>query len=75
VVQLVNLTLSSYSGTRLNYAVAIAKALQEFGVIGMDDTNPGYEEVTGLVKLRMAEGGVKPVHGAPLTFAGASLLF
>ena len=53
------------------YAVTVTKALQENGVAGVDVSDPSYEEVTGVVKLRAADGSLKPVAGAAVTFCWA----
>jgi hypothetical protein len=50
------------------YAVTVAKALQEMSVEGVDVTDPGYEDITGVVKLRGADGSLRPITGAAVTF-------
>lgn len=50
------------------YAVMVAKALKGNGVDGVDANDPSYEEVTGVIKLRAADGSQKSVAGATVSF-------
>src|SRR5436190_1947208 len=53
------------------YAVTVTKALQENYVEGVDASDPSYEDVTGVVKMRAADGSLKPVAGASVSFCWA----
>lgn len=53
------------------YAVTVVKAIQEMGVEGVDATDPGYEDLTGVVKIRAVDGSLKPIGGASVTFCWA----
>jgi hypothetical protein len=57
------------------YAPAVSKTLQELGVTGVDSSNPGYDEVTGVVKLRTSDGPLRPAAGAAVTFCWAPTFF
>jgi hypothetical protein len=50
------------------YAVTVAPAIQAMGAEGVDTSDPGYEELTGVVKLRAPDGSLKPFAGASVTF-------
>lgn len=53
------------------YAPAVSKTLRELEMTGVDSANPGYEEVAGVVKLKTADGSLKPVEGAAVIFCWA----
>jgi hypothetical protein len=50
------------------YAVAVTKSLQELGFTTVEADDPGYEDIKGVVKVRAADGSLRPVAGASVTF-------